>query len=348
MCLEVYSDDQPIQIPFGHETFRFLGPTSFRVRYAMLVRNPGYRAIDKLTAIYPRPIYDFMSGAGKSIDIRLERLEDITDQLPVLLGFFDDNGGGRLRAQLPDPNNPVCNMPGLSGQWHANNVRWDFPEACGLRCANLLDVNRFTIWNAKLHQPIAPGESHWFCWQITVRDEGDNAPHSTIRGPVVFHEIASPIDVRRTVVEFLQTSLRDIDLELTRKDLEPALRHQHVADKQAVTNILIHFGLHKERRVDIQYYELTVQTGDPQCHWLHHYTAQGDIRMRSGSPRFGRDVRLDAEFLNEPVYEWKTGSLLEPAHPWKNSGFAIRMELGYDPERTKPLRIAQADIANLP
>jgi hypothetical protein len=306
----------------------------------MLVRNAGYRPIEKLTAIYPRPIYDFVKGTASKTDIRLERLEDITDQLPRLLAIFAESRGGRLEAQLPDPNNPVCNMAGLSGQWNVNNVRWDFPEACGLRCALLLKENRFTIWNARLHKPITAGDAHWLCWQITLRGEGDDAPHPTLHGPIVFHEIASPIDVRRTATEFLQTSLRDIDLELAREELDALHRNHHLAHKQAIGNILVQFGLHKERRVDIQYYELTVQTGDPRCQWLKHYYAQGDIRMRSGSPRFGRDVQLDAEFLNEPVYEWKSGSLLEPAHPWKNSGFTIRMELGYDPNWSEPLKIA--------
>ena len=50
---------------------------------------------------------------------------------------------------------------------------------------------------------------------------------------------------------------------------------------------LLAFGLLHERRVDIQYYELNIQPGNPKKQFLRNLHIQGDIRMRSRSPRHG-------------------------------------------------------------
>jgi hypothetical protein len=182
-----------------------------------------------------------------------------------------------------------------------------------------------------LSDPIAPGDAHWLQLELEVPDAGELLPDS-IYGPIVFHEVASPIDVRRTFVENIQNALRDV---FEQRQNTPA----HYPDYQGfITRLDNHdrvlgeivrtFGLALERRVDIQYYELTVETGDPKQQFLQYIFPQGDIRMRSGSPRLGAHEELDLGRIGEPVYEWKSGSILEPAHPWKNTGFSLRLGLG--------------------
>ncbi|MGF1582561.1 MAG: hypothetical protein ACFCD0_24825 [Gemmataceae bacterium] len=87
------------------------------------------------------------------------------------------------------------------------------------------------------------------------------------------------------------------------------------------------FRLLDERRVDIQYYQLTVYPGDPTKQVLLVYSTQGDIRIDPESPRVGSHPDQDAEFLGQPAYTWLSGSILEPTHPWRNSGFSIRLTL---------------------
>jgi hypothetical protein len=321
MCLEIYSTEQPIQIPFAHETIRFLNPRSFRIRYIVLVRNAGYREIASLTVILPRPIYHLADGGqAGSLEVSLRGFEDATWRLPELGLFFDQPANNRLRGHLADPNNPVCDLPGLEGYWNPSNATMSPPHGLTRRCFLLLHEHRFTAWTVRLGQPIAPGDAHWCCWEVTVSDEGD-VLEDTLHGPLVFHELSSPIDVRRTLSETLQSALRDV---YQHGPESPNSEHE-----VAYRRILFALGLHANRQVDVQYYELTVQPGDPRQRVLLAYTQQGDLRLRSGSPRVGRNVTWDSEFLDEPVYEWKSGSILEPAHPWQNLGFSLRLTLAW-------------------
>jgi hypothetical protein len=324
MCIEVYSTEQPIQIPFEHETIRFLTPQSFRGRYTVLVRNSGYKAIDRLYLIYPRPLFYLKKTPEGAYEVSLKGLTDITHRLPDLGEFFSRPTDQRISAHLPDPNNPVCDLPGLEGYWDPGNVSWLPAAGLTARCLLLLNEHHFTAWTARLQTPIAPGDAHWFCWEITVDGQGDLVEKS-IYGPIIFHEIASPIDVRRTLVEALQTDLRDIHL-YGPDDL--GIEHE-----TAIRRILLAFGLLQERRVDIQYYELNVQPGDPKNQFPINCESHGDIRMRSGSPRVADHMTWDIDCLGEPVYEFKSGSIIEPAHPWKNSGFNIRLILGFGDQK---------------
>jgi hypothetical protein len=322
MCLEVYSTEQPVQIPFAHETVRFLSLRSFRIRYIVLVRNVGYKGIDLLSVIFPRPIYRFveeMREGSPAFAVNVAGVVNATQRLPELGYFFGRPINNRLRARLADPNNPVCDLPWLEGAWNPDNATMIPPQGLTRRCFLILDAHRFTAWNVGLAQLIAPGDAHWFCWEVTVENEGD-ALADTLQGPMVFHELSSPIDVRQTIVETLHGALRDIH----EYGPEPGANSEQ---EVAIRRILLALGLYKERQVDIQYYELSVQPGDPRTQWLTSHVHQGDIRLRSSSPRVGRHQVWDSEFLDEPIYEWKSGSILEPAHPWRNLGFSVRLTL---------------------
>lgn len=337
MCVEIYSLDQPIQIPYEHENIRFLSPTSFRATYTLLVRNAGFRPIDALLALYPRLLYHLTLSTGKARSrprLRIDGFENTTESLLSHHPEMVRRPDGRLELALPDPNNPVCQLPALVGRWDHDNVQAQIPEvvlANARRAFWAFEQHRFSVWALQLTEGIAPGDAHWFQCEIEVEGAGEPL-EDTLYGPVIFHELASPIDVRRTVAENLQNALRDVWQQRATIPPSEADYHEQIAtlghQERALTALVSAFGLAQERRVDIQYYELTLETGDPREQFLVYAFTQGDIRMRSGSPRLGRHPELDRGRIGEPVYEWKSGSILEPAHPWRNTGFSLRIGLG--------------------
>src|SRR5438552_114134 len=93
MCIEVYSKDQPVQILYEHENFRFLSERSFRGRYIFLVRNAGYTPVSVLSMIFPRPLYEIkeIEEGDKLIQrTELSGIKDVTERLPSFSPFFED------------------------------------------------------------------------------------------------------------------------------------------------------------------------------------------------------------------------------------------------------------------
>lgn len=66
--------------------------------------------------------------------------------------------------------------------------------------------------------------------------------------------------------------------------------------------------------------ELNVSAGS---HRVLVLGLKGDLRMQSGSPDIAN---------GEPVFSWKSGSLLDPKHYWPELGFMLRLVLCYDPK----------------
>jgi hypothetical protein len=338
MCLEVYAPKRDVQIPFEHERVRFESPTRLLTRYTFLVRNPGYEPIDKLLAIYPRPLFrpKIVARRDESTTGVLEylpehSLTDVTYILSESQDFVaDEKNPNELTAELPDPNNPICLLNGLNGLWYPGNGRFSAVQGLSTRCYLLLQNHLYSSWEVHLSRPIEPGTAQWFCWEIGVDEVGCTLP-DTVLGPAVFHELTSPIDVHRTFREAIQAAIRDL---LTNKVETPTATIRR-AQEVALREILFHLALLEERRVDIQYYELSLLTGDPKEMFLLNATELGDIRPRSGSPRVGMDDVLDADFIGQPIYEWKSGSIIEPAHPWRDSGFSLRLTMVYN-KRSRP------------
>jgi hypothetical protein len=94
------------------------------------------------------------------------------------------------------------------------------------------------------------------------------------------------------------------------------------------SRLLNALGLRLERRVDIQYYELAIWPGKPTERVIVSWQMDRDLRMRSGSPRLGTDP-YGREPRGEPIYEWKSGTLLMPDHAWKDEGFILHLTLAH-------------------
>ncbi len=336
MCVEVYSTDQPIQIPYENENIRFTSPRAYGARHTFLVRNAGFRPIDKLSVLYPRFLYHLDTTPGhRAGHLRLTSFDNQTERMPSLHPNATATGDNYLVMDLADPNNPMCNLPTLRGYWDHSNIEVDYPKVVTenpLRSRWLFSTHHFSAWNVKLQEPIRPGDAHWFMWEFDVSDAGDPLEDS-VHGPIVFHELASPIDVRRTVVETLQSALSDSwnnaqNTPPTEPDYGRIIARETRA-QGVFEGLMKEMGIGQERRVDIQYYELTIETGDPRSQYLCSVITQGDIRLRSGSPRVDHRPGADRASIGEPVYEWKSGSILEPSHPWKNTGFSLRLALSH-------------------
>lgn len=333
MCLELYAVDQPVQIAYEEEIVRFVSPFSMVVRIMLLVRNTGYRPVTKLNAIYPHYLFKLEGGTTHGqVRATLPRFRDITDSIhshnPAMQVRTDAGTGAQwLSLHLPDPNYPLATIP-LEGRWALGNVQFEFPAALttNLRRAHFYFRELlFSPFVIALTRPILPLEAHWLRFEVEVDRVGAPLSNTLLGHPLVFHEVVSPIDVRRTTLESVQTSLRK-----ARESKDPDDR----LDREVLEGVLDGTGLLCERRVDLQYFELTIEPGDPMRCLLLNSVHQGDLRMRAESPQV-RVTELPNGTINhgypamteEPVYQWKSGSTLEPAHPWKNSGFSLRFTL---------------------
>ena len=79
--------------------------------------------------------------------------------------------------------------------------------------------------------------------------------------------------------------------------------------------------------MDIQYYELAIWPGPASRRKIVSWHMERDLRMRSDSPRLGEDPSREPK--DEPIFEWKSGSLLMPDHSWKDEGFILHLTMVY-------------------
>jgi len=307
--LEVYCPGQKIVIPFVYEHIRFLSHQTLRGRYTILVRNESDRPIEHLCWLYPRALLSGPNAAGemylkKTYSIELEDLG---------LPFVTEFDGTELTAHVPNPTEPENNMTGIVGKFDTENYFFGLPHSFNARQIALLDTYGLTAVYVKLRQPIAPKDSHWFAWEITTERHGTLIEESVI-GPHVYHYFASPVYVHRTVRETYLSGISDFDLF---DDFQAEHYPAHVTTVEQ-------FGLKAERDVDIKYHQLLIVPGDPKKCALSYWDSQGDVRMMSGSPHIIQDGNGAI-----PVFDWKSGSILQPEHPWKDLGFMLRIVLHF-------------------
>jgi hypothetical protein len=217
MCLDVYSKKQPIQIPFEDIRIRFLGPDRYISRFTILVRNSGYESIDKLIFLYPRALYRSRTTTVETKPYMqiAERdghfLADATPSIPELATFvgIQTQPDRILHAQIADPNYPSSFLTNVYGHWYVDNHQ--IRPVIGLTFISnwLLCELDFSAWEISLTKPIDPGQARWFCLELGVSDIGCAFTDTPI-GSVVYHEVTSPIDVHRALIEAIQISLRDL------------------------------------------------------------------------------------------------------------------------------------------
>jgi hypothetical protein len=172
-----------------------------------------------------------------------------------------------------------------------------------------LNELHYTFFQVELGTPLQPQESRWFCWQIDARNIGLAIP--TKLGVLVQHRVASSLDVHRTLSERIQAAI-----DLSQASGPPWL-------EEASTTLRDALGLTAERRVDARYHELVVRPGDPKKCVLLTWTSEGDLHMRSQSPRFGSDPKREP--VGELLYEWKSGNRSET--PGGAKGYVLHFTL---------------------
>jgi hypothetical protein len=301
MCLEVYAPDQAIKIPFAHEQVRLMRPQSVRLRYSLLVANAGRKPINELMLISPFRLLRETGGPG---EVELRGLGNIIANLslPDNHEFFSEIDRGRLRMKLPDPLDPARTVR-LDGIYREDNGVWTFPAEMCQEHLIVLAQSPFSAWSLRLHEPIPPGDAQWFWWQVDVEKLGQPL-RSSLTGAKVIHHVASPCDVRRSFREWLEASAAEYD-EINDPEYAEVCRE-----------LLQMFHLHP-RRVDVQYFEYRLETGDPRRQMMDLASTEGQIKMRSMSPRIGAHPKYDSECLGEPVFEWRFGSLLDRPRNWR-------------------------------
>lgn len=318
MCIEIYSPNSPIRIPYVHELLRFIGPREFEVRYCFLLSNLGAQPLNRLCCLYPRSLFDVPSPLPLTIANLLgDRLLDVTDRLPTFLDGFESPAPGTGVYLQPDPNEPYRNRPPLEGAWLPGQTQWGVPrDRQGTIQADHISALRrgqLTAWLTIVDPPIPTNGSRWFAWRVHVNGQGVAIPRTVLRRPLVLHEVASPIDVRRTFIHHFESALRAAQDDPQAPDWEQKLYQ----------DVLRLYGLRSPRNVDTEYYELVVEPGDPSKRLIVSWQMDRDLRMRTDSPRLEKppDGRL--------VYEWKSGSMLRPRHPWTNKGFVLQLLLAH-------------------
>jgi hypothetical protein len=330
MCVEVYHPGVPLEIPFAHEVIRFTSAVEWEVKYCFLARNLSHRPIEHLYALYPRSLFNEPQPFPRPVGELLPDLEDITDRLPRAITGFDnppDWSDYTLRVDdLPDPNRPEVNRAPLTGTFRPGTSELALPPRFGPAQIYVLRLANLTAWRVRFEPKLGAYEARWFWWRIRLKDLGirlppqgsaDPAlPRSTtpLGCPLVLHEVASPLDVRRRFIELLESGLRDAELE---------------GDEDGQTTYgeaIRGLGLRRERQVDIQYYQLTVLPGKPEDRLIVSWQMDRDLRMLQQCPRVGKE---EPDPVGELIYEWRTGSLLKPDHAWKDQGFALHLLLAY-------------------
>lgn len=301
MCLEVYHPELPLIIPYENEIIRFSSLESFSGVYKLLIRNTGNLPLDYFNVLYPRRLY-VETDSGTWL---MRGVSDITEQLPSLLRDSSLRGD-RLTLLQPDPNRPQFDRPPLEGSFLPKDSRILVPGDLytqGLMLLREIDAGFFQV---RLTTPIEPLDARWFCFRIKIPQAG--LVTDTPIGRVAIHQLASPVDVRHTVEEKLETGLR-------RAEQAGAAAWVGNLTRQVMQTL----GVTRERRSEIEYYELVVNPGPPADRFLLSCDVERDLRMRSNSPR---------PFGDELLYEWKSGSILRPdGYPWKNEGFILHLKL---------------------
>ena len=274
----------------------------------------GHVDLDDLYVLYPRNVFSKPTAGATVSSLLSGALTDVTVNLKdSLYGITAPLGNpDQLMLEQGNPNLPSFPRLPLVGSWYPNSrVTWSVPSSFAADHISLMRLYKYSGWIAKLDAPIVPHESRWFSWIIT--STGGNLVEETALGfPIVIHDIAGPIDVRRTFHELYERGLRRHERDATRPDREQLYR-----------NIIDDFFMLFQRRVELRYYDLTLLPGPPSERFVVSWQMDRDLRFRSGSPRHG-----DPAF-NEPpdelVYEWKSGSILRPNDSWKDHGFGLKL-----------------------
>lgn len=310
MCIEIYSRDHAIQIPFAQELIRFHSATSFDGEYTMLVRNSSGAPISQLLALYPRPL---LKTTG---DIpQLTNVSNIASSL-IDRGAPPKNPDefrscewkdDKLTMWIPNPNSPDRFIPDLSGRLTRNDFKFGVPRGFDNVHVQLLNNlnDGFSAWTLNLTRPLGQNEALWISLIIRVQKAGRRLP-SGIFAPSVFHTLASPQSVRTTLYESFQAR----ESTAFGKGADPAFMKFYESFLDA-------FGLRDpERKVNVGYYELSVSPGPPTKRELLNWNHEGHLWMRSTSPKVVmKKIKYPGEHQTEssyePVFEWKSGTMLD-------------------------------------
>jgi hypothetical protein len=317
VCIEVYHPQLPVVIRYANETLRFEGPQSIKACYAFLLQNSGHARIDCLNVLFPRPLYLMENGEWLFSGVR-----DLVDEIPNRLeDCYPIQGSNLLRLVRPDPNRPQFDMPPLEGEWIPKKTPLAVPSNIfSQNELKLLMESGLSFFQVDLHEsPIEPWASRWFCWEVISSKEVGILRESPF-GRIAIHQLASPCAVRHTVEEHFEV----MQYASEKLALAGDFLDDNIWMSELCKHLLKEMGLLSERRVDIQLFELVIQPG--KQHFIISWDVERDLRMHAGSPREARNSPYEP--AGELIYEWKTGSLLNPSrNPWWNGGFTLHLTL---------------------
>lgn len=327
MCLDVYAKGIPTSIIYEKEFVEFLKPDEVLCTYFFLLKNCSNTPINSLYAIYPAPLYHFASPDY----VELTGVEDVSEKLPHYLRQVKTaKQNTQLSLLQPDPNRPQFNRDSVVGEWNPGKSSDEFviwPSSEDVTEDHVLAIKNtdFSCWTAKLAKPLIAGQSRWFGWQAVVKNAGIQIPITPLRLPVVRLQIASPIDVHRTLREALESSMWAAEVSGNMAELAHVYRQ-----------VIRDLGLDLERRVDLQYFELEVRPGRYDTRMMLTWQMERDLRMLAGSPivpgAAASKPYHPQDVDDGPIYRWKSGSMLEPEHVWTDKGFVLHLQLLFNPE----------------
>jgi len=311
VCIEIYARDQAIEIPFAQEIITFRSPTSFDGEYTMLVKNAGKERISQLLALYPRPLMKKKPIAPSGCNPVLRNVHNVAEQLiakgtQIAGSRRCEWKDGQLTMWIPNPNKPEDNLPQLVGRLTMNDFRFVCPAGFLCEHVDILDgINDgFSAWALQLTRPLESTDSLWITLVVRVERAGRQLL-SSLAPPVTFHTFAAPQSVRTTLREAAETGAKTA--------IGPGADPANMQHYQSFLDI---FGLGaSQRQVAIGYYELTVIPGSPLHREITDWTYEGQLWMRSSSPKVvKRTVRYPSshtEVRHEPIFEWKSGRILD-------------------------------------
>ena len=294
MCLDLYSLDSQVSIPYASESVVFSDPMSYVAHYRFLVRNTGNRDIRKLQALYPRDLLQLVSETDVGTTIDLVGIHDDVHRIIAACDRSSGNGkpapltfnDGVLRLEMPSPNEPHTVWV-FEGRFGLDQYQWVVPDELNLVQFDFLaTIDRgFSPFHILLAELLKPGESQWVTLEIRVSNAGRELKDS-LSGRKVFHSFASPAFVRRTLRDSCEVAIAagDNDAKL----------------------LFDGFGLERVNDCSIGYFELEIWPGDPLKQELSDCFYEGDVWAKSRSP----DIVTRGETTG-PLYLWKSGCKLE-------------------------------------
>jgi hypothetical protein len=323
MCLEAYSPEGEISIPYEHEFVLFRTRSLISASYSFLVRNNTGKPLSSIFLLYPKPLFHLVQDGKVRLRGVVDMLSEFEKRLSagsraVLPGVLD---GRFFQATISNPNRPQELLEGTRGLLDSSSVSIARISDFQSHHADLVTLHKFSAIQVSFGNDLPPGESQWLSFQITFNDPGN----SLVDGRTL-HEFAAPLRVRNTLIEIFESAIADLNSGLDSEANVAIDEWWNKTDHYEEVLSILGLDNRESRKVDLQYHHLCF-AADPRSCRIEMIQKDGDVVSLANSPR-RRNVAIANERIEADVYEYKSGTLLRPLNPGGSFGLKVFLAAG--------------------